>query len=57
MSEPTEASIRFAIGLAWREGDYDGVLSYYRRFPLDSFERSVAIEEAQKLIFADEQSV
>ena len=48
-----EANIRFQARQDWRE---EGRLDGYKSHPLESFERSVYLDEAQKIKFHDEMS-
>ena len=48
-----EAHIRFQARQDWRE---EGRLDGYKQYPLESFERSIYLSEAQKIQFADEIS-
>jgi hypothetical protein len=48
-----EAHIRFQARQDWRE---EARLDGYKQYPLDSFERSTYLSEAQKIRFADQQS-
>jgi len=48
-----EAHIRFQARTDWRE---EGRLDGYKNHPLGSWERSVYLDEAQKIHFADERS-
>ena len=54
MNEETEAAIRFKVRQEWRE---EGSLTLYRDYPLDSWQRSVAIDESHKIRFEDQQSM
>ncbi len=49
----SESQIRFEVRRLWiDEGRLDG----YRKYPLDSFERSISISEAQKIAIEHEMS-
>lgn len=53
MTEETESSIRFKVRQAWRD---EGRLNVHRDYPLDSWQRGVAIDEGHKIFFEDNVS-
>lgn len=52
--QQTESSIRFAVRQEWRE---EGCLTVHRKYPLDSWQRGVALDESHKIRFEDQQSI
>lgn len=50
----SESSIRFEARLIWRE---EARLDGYTKYPLNSLERAIYLDEAHKIRFADEMSV
>jgi hypothetical protein len=52
-AEKSESMIRFEVRMLWRE---EGRLDGYKQYPLGSSERSIAIDEAQKIAFEHEMS-
>jgi len=49
-----EEHIRFQARQLWRE---EGRLDGHKQYPLGSFEKSIYLDEAQKIKFADMQSI
>ncbi len=53
ISTKSETELRFEVRWLWKE---EGRLDGYLKYPLGSFERSISIDEAQKIQFADVMS-
>lgn len=49
-----EAHIRFQARQDWRE---EGRIDGFREYPLDSFERGVYLDEAQKIKFHEDHAL